>query len=278
MLEKSGRKRAVITAIICTFFIALICFGCGSDNGKLKSDKKEDEECINNSYKIGFAANTPLDEGKFKVLCPYIEFEEENSSLEEKINDNLRQASTSWVNKRFIKESKNTYYLEVFCHTSRFLSVGQSYETDNFITNDYITIDLVTGRRIFLKDIITDEKKLAQVLHEGKIMTTSRNAFTLDQDEADAAVRQWLREAKLSKIEKILQQCSLEQKKFRLLTDKKNKKKSSLPFVHERPNFYLQNDGLVIEKGEWHSQIILKFKDIDYLLNPQYKKYLTAVG
>ena len=275
MLKERGWKKAFMIVIICTFFITPICFGCGSNNGKLKSDKKEDEECINNSYKIGFESNTSFGD---KVLCPYIEFEGGNSSLEEKINDNLRQASTSWINKTFIKKNKNTYYPEVFCHTSRFLSVGQSYETDNFITNDYITIDLVTGRRIFLKDIITDEKKLAQVLHEGKIMTTSRNAFTLDQDEADAAVRQWLREAKLSKIEKILQQCSLEQKKFRLLTDKKNKKKSSLPFVHERPNFYLQNDGLVIEEGEWHSQIILKFKDIDYLLKPQYKKYLTNVG
>ena len=275
MLKKNGRKRAVITVIICTFFITLICFGCGSDNGKLKSDKKEDEECIHNSYKIGFTADTSFDD---KVLRPYIEFEKGNSSLEEKINDNLWQASTSWINKTFMKESKNTYYLEVFCHTSRFLSVGQSYETDNFITNDYITIDLVTGRRIFLKDIITDEKKLAQVLHEGKIMTASRHAFSLDQDDADAAVRQWLREMKLSEIEKMLQQCSFEQKKFRLITDKKNKKKSSLPFAHERPNFYLQNDGLVIEEGEWHSQIILKFKDIDYLLNPQYKKYLTAAG
>ena len=92
---------------------------------------KEDEECINNSYKIGFESNTSFGD---KVLCPYIEFEGGNSSLEEKINDNLRQASTSWINKTFIKENKNTYYPEVFCHTSRFLSVGQSYETDNFIT------------------------------------------------------------------------------------------------------------------------------------------------
>lgn len=164
----------------------------------------------------------------------------------------MRQASTSWINKAFIKKSKNTYETKVFCHTSRFLSVGQTYETYDFITNDYITIDLMTGKQIFLKDIIKDEKELARILNEGKIMTASRNAFTLDQNEADAALRQRLREMNQSQIEKMIQQCSLEQKQFPLCTDRE---KSSLPFTHERPNFYLKSGGLVIEEGVWHSEI-----------------------
>lgn len=261
-----------VFAVICILFITIICNGCSKSSGR--SDEKKNQECANDFYTIEFNDNTTLDEGEFKVLCPGIQFERENNQLEEKINDILHQASTSWINKAFIKNSKNTCRTNIFCHTSRILSVGQSYETYEFVTNNYITVDLMTGEQIFLDDIITDIDGLAQILHEGEIMTASRNAFTLDQDEADAAVRESLRKSDLSQIKEMLRQCSLDQKQFPLPVDKKETK---LPFVYERPNFYLQGEELVIEEGKWHSKIIVKYKDIDSLLESKYKEYLVAV-
>lgn len=225
-----------------------------------------------NFYTIKFSDNRgDLNQGEFKLLCPSIEFEGQSSRLEEKINETLYNASASWISKAFVKANKTICQPMVFCHSSGILSVGQFYEMGNYSTNNYITVDLMTGEQIFLDDIITDLKELARVLHEGEIMTASRNAFTLDQDEADAAVRESLREKDPSEIEEMLRQCSLEQKQFPLVTAEQE---SELPYVHERPNFYLQGGELVIEEGEWHNKIILKYKDIEYLLGDKYKEYL----
>ena len=42
--------------------------------------------------------------------------------------------------------------------------------------------------------------------------------------------------------------------------------------IYERPNFYVENGLLVIEEGDWHNKMIIRFEDIDSLIEPKYKK------
>lgn len=224
------------------------------------------DELVSPSYEISFCDNTPFSTREFKVFCPIIQFEEANIDLEERINNILYDASTSWLEKAYIKESKSIYKTDIYCHDT-ILSIGQSYTTNGCITNNYITIDMVKGEQIFLNDIISDENELVRILSDARLVTTSRNAFSLDQEEADDAIRRKLRNTPTSEIHEMLRQCSLPQDDFPLLD---NGNKVCLPYVFERANFYITEEALVIEEGEWHNKIILKFKDIDHIIKQEY--------
>ena len=260
-------KRILTVALISAFLISACSNGT---NEKIEDYMETSKGHMLDAYEINFCDNTPFSNENFRVFCPSIQFEELNEDIEEKVNDTLYQASTSWIKEVFIKDCESIYAMKIFCHTANILSIGQSYEYDKYKINNYITIDLSTGEQIYLRDIISDEYKLAHVLHDASIVTTSRNAFTLDQDEADNAIKNILREMSENQIVEMIQQCSLEQKEFHLPSDKD---KSSLPYIYERPNFYVENGLLVIEEGEWHNKIIIKIEDIDSLIEPKYKKY-----
>lgn len=84
MLKKREQNKVFVLTLICILFITTICYGCGRNNSKSKTDDEKTEEGTINSYQIEFSANTTLDEGEFRILCPNIQFEEENNDLEEK--------------------------------------------------------------------------------------------------------------------------------------------------------------------------------------------------
>ena len=60
---------------------------------------------------------------------------------------------------------------KVLCHTEKILSIGLSYTTNGrlmWTTNDYITMDLTTSKRLYLKDLIIDIGKFIDILQDSK--------------------------------------------------------------------------------------------------------------
>ena len=87
---------------------------------------------------------------------------DEFSSIQDTINDNLKEAMTSWVRGRVT--GAEDVRLTVTCHSERYLSAYNEFvyisrRTDRF--NDYVTIDMSSGQRVFLKDLVEINEEFA---------------------------------------------------------------------------------------------------------------------
>lgn len=92
---------------------------------------------------------------------------EEISHIQSAINTSIKTAMTSWIEGKVI--NADSVDLAVTCHSGRYLSFVNSFsyksKTIDYI-NDYITIDMLTGKRIFLSDLVEIDREFAEFLQE----------------------------------------------------------------------------------------------------------------
>lgn len=168
--------------IFIMLLLLLLLTGCESDKSKNKINgtksiianvgKTEESTEPTNYYSISFIDTSNIknlawcDELSFKIP-QIIDMPEERLPLEDAINQNIIEALTSWIGGKIL--NVDSVDLTITCHSTRYLSFVNSftYESDRIdIINDYVTIDMLTGQRVYLNELVEINEDFAKFLQE----------------------------------------------------------------------------------------------------------------
>ncbi|MDL2302212.1 hypothetical protein LJC58_07650 [Lachnospiraceae bacterium OttesenSCG-928-D06] len=182
----------------------------------------------------------------------------ETASLEDTINTNIKEAMTSWIEGKIF--NVDSVDLTITCHSSRYLSFVNSfvYESNQVdVINDYVTIDILTGQRVYLCDLVEINEEFVTYLQENpdKIKTPPQPLWQgIDLSEYSP-----------SELLEALDKCSYTQEE--LIRNGYYSIEESIGSLLFRNSFFLRNGKLVItiEQGG-ESFITLDVEDIEDFL------------
>lgn len=174
-----------------------------------------------------------------------------NEGLESKINQILKLSITEWINKDC--EWAEKFQVDVKYKTSNYLSLCYTIEWENSQGEDFmstftrigVTIDMQSGERVYLDNLVKDTANLKQKL----VDYSYGNDFSppIDSEEAD----------------KIIHYTSISEKKYLEEVYKTDPLVYSymLSYIRKKPSFYLVDNKLVIIRNEFNlNDIFIDFK------------------
>jgi hypothetical protein len=185
------------------------------------------------------------------------------------INRELCKAATSWI-KGVVNPSNIMYQnLDLICANDRFLSMRMGYDTDNYVFKHlyyvYITIDIQSGNRVFLNDLIRVDNEFATLFHSGDIVQPvfyAHHEFDID-GHTENLVR-GLSRMTVEEVLEALEQCSI---------DKADREYNDRLGEFISPSFYVEPGKLiiVIPRGANLVRYAINIDDIeDFLLVPKW--------
>ncbi|MNC02087.1 hypothetical protein D3C81_538660 [compost metagenome] len=186
-------KRA---ALICFLVIMPMLFaGCNSSdaNDNKVNNTEGSKPSSENDYKVFEKEYTAYDKDNHPFNVKYAQISGVgNESLEHQINQNLKLSMTEWINKDC--EWAEKFQVDVTYKTSKYLSLRYMIEWKDSQGEDYmstfirigVTIDMQTGERVYLDDLIADTESLKHKL----INYNYGNGYSppIDSEEADEIV------------------------------------------------------------------------------------------
>ena len=112
--------------------------------------------------------------GDFNIWFPSVAMFN-NEELAEKINKSIIEASTSWASERVLSlNGLEGWYPIIYFHSDRYLSYECTYYYTPHGGNDGfdhdVTIDVQTGKRVMLDDLIDVNDAFIDLLHKGSIV------------------------------------------------------------------------------------------------------------
>lgn len=227
-------------------------------NRNIEEDNTNEELSIDiNDYIIRFVQDSKIVRGVEKEICiPHIKFSDENrEELENRINETIYNTATDWMDYKFIKMNTKQIETEITCHDDKYISISLSYylkANKSKILNNYIVVDITSGKRLFLKDFVSDENQLISKMKKGKGIYADTHAFTLEKDEANNQLKSLLLEEPEEDLRQMLIQCSMEEKNFPIIYEIEQ----TLPTLFEKSGFYIEGDSIVIDYGKYdHTKI-----------------------
>lgn len=237
--------------------------------GKVMS---EEEICINNSYKISYDEYKEEKWKNFKIFIPKVKGIG-NQDLEAAINRELKKEAVTWLkNDIYFSNGHQPKKPKVWCQTNRILSIELPYETDGrriSYVDHFINIDIVSGKKLSFKTLITNQEKLITLLRDGKTLCSYGPIYDLDQKESDSYLRKRMKEMSDGDLNRILEQCTLPQEDFALYDEG-----TGNAAVGNRANFLVTKDALVItfvEHGyRYYAALELERLKKEGIINNQY--------
>ncbi|MDR2546441.1 MAG: hypothetical protein LBC96_02885 [Lachnospiraceae bacterium] len=183
------------------------------------------------------------------------------------INRELGKAATSWIKGVVVPENVRASVL--ISANNRFLSMKMGYDTGNYQRKHlyyvYITIDIQSGNRVFLNDLIRVDNEFATLFHSGDIVQPvfyAHDDFDID-GHTENLVQGLSRMTKVEVLE-VLEQCSI---------DKADKEYNDRSREFYNSSFYVEPGKLiiVIPKGVISYRLAINTDDIeDFLLVPKW--------
>lgn len=228
--------------VILIYFIVILNIlfvGCKPASIIDDQTKKAEESKSNNvaNYKVSINEYTAYNEEDKAFKVKYAQISDlGNEKLENQINKTLKLSITEWINKDC--EWAKRFQIAVKCKTPNYLSVCYTIEWKNSQGEDFmsnytrfgVTVDMNTGERIFLDELIKDTAMLKQKLENYNY--GNELSPPIDSEEAD----------------KILNFASISEKKY---YDEEYKNGYSLyNFLWGKPSFYLTDKQVVITRDE----------------------------
>ena len=192
---------------------------------------------------------------EIEIYLPQIQFVNGGQeTLEDKINETLYNAAVDWMTYDFLGMEISQLNTNITCHSGKYLSVSLSYHLDVSPGGDtllnYIVVDMTTGDRIFLKDIIEDEKELASQIKKEEGIHAGRG-FAFDQYETDQNLHEYILEKTEEEFYEIIRQCSMEEKEFPLRCESEQ----SMPTIWRKSGFYIEGNCIVIDCSDTYIHI-----------------------
>lgn len=233
-------KKAIL--IYLCIALTMLFTGCKSNN--VNDDKTND--CIKSNlnvtdYKVNMNEYILPNEKNYPFSVNYAQISGiGNENLENKINQTLKSAIIEWINKNceWMEKSQIT----VKCKTSKYLSLCYTIEWGNpqgkafmsTYTRFGVTVDMQTGRRVFLDDLFKDTAGLKQELV--KYDYGNELSPPIDFEEAN----------------KILHEASISESKYLEEIYKTDPLvyEYMLSYIGKKPSFYLTDNKLVITRDE----------------------------
>ena len=245
--------------VVLIYFVVMAMLLVGCNSSKLNDseiNKDKGSKLIDANYnKAGNAEESnPRDENDYQILeKEYTAYNKENKpfkvkyaqisglaneDLENKINQTLKSSIAEWINKdcEWMEESQ----LAVKYKTSKYLSLCYTIESKDdknnlsTYTRIGVTVDMQTGDRVYLNDLIKDTTNLKQKL----VSYSYGNEISppIDSEEAD----------------KIIHRASISEKEYFEEIYKTDPLVYDFMFTYIRvkPPFYLTDKQLVITRNE----------------------------
>jgi hypothetical protein len=258
-------KRFVLIFFVVMTLLFVGCIFSNLNDGKINKD--EDSISIDVNYnKAGNAEESnPIDENDYKIFQKeYTAYNKENKpfkvryaqisglaneNLENKINQTLKSSITEWINKdsHWMEESQ----LTVKYKTSKYLSLCYTIESKDdknnlsTYTRIGVTVDMQTGDRVYLSDLIKDTTNLKQKL----VSYSYGNEISPPIDSEEA--------------EKIIHRASISEKEYLEEIYKTDPLVYDFMFTYIRvkPSFHLTDKQIVITRDDnKYNDIYVDFK------------------
>ena len=231
------KRLKYLNKIIMTIILVCLVTSCGSKNN-MNSDKNNTEESIG-EYTISIFDSSEAYDLKWKnnishsmIRLDYMS----DSSLDIVVNESIRNAMISWMNEDILTATSSD--LEIYCCSSEYFSFVNRlyYETQNGIRdiNDYITIDLKTGKCVMLDDLIKIDAEFVEYIQEHNLLRESIN------DMKYGASWESLKEYTTDELIDELNECCKTQQQVI---------KDGDSLIFSRNSFYLRENQLVIVIG-----------------------------
>lgn len=254
--KKMKKGICILAAVMFLFGIILTVYFIYNKN--VEKDNLEGEIGKGtNDYIIRFYQDSRKIRDAEKEICiPKIKFlDRSREKLENRINETIYSAATAWMDYKFIKMNTEQIETGITCHNSKYISISLCYylkANRSKIINNYIVVDLTSGKRLFLKDFVDNEKQLISRMREGENIYADTNAFALEQEEANNQLKSLLMEEPENDLREMLNQCSMEEKTFPLIYEDDQ----TLPTLFEKSGFYIEGESIVIDYGKYdHTRI-----------------------
>lgn len=167
------KQSNIFNKLIIYIIFLLLLTACNTnkfeESNIISIKEKKDTDCY---YSISFEDTSSIvdlpwaNDLSFDIIRIH-DMPEENATLQTIINTNIKIAMTSWINGKVL--NTDAVNLSITCHSSRYLSFVNSfmYESrDIDVINDYITIDMLTGQRVYLNDLIEVNEEFVNYLRE----------------------------------------------------------------------------------------------------------------
>ena len=164
-----------------------------------------------------------------------------DESLQFQINQVLKSSITEWINEdcKWVSEM----VMEVEYKTDKYLSLCYTYEILDPRGEDFIstfvriglTIDMQTGERIYLKDLVSDTEKLKQILTNYSY--NSEFSPPISSEEAD----------------EILNYASITEKTYfeQLFETNPYVYEYTVTYLRIKPSFYIRDNEIIITRNEY---------------------------
>lgn len=200
------------------------------------SDKINDYKSVSD-YEIYEKEYTDYNNEKQPFIVKYPQISGlDNKDLEDKINQTLKESITEWINENcdWVEMSE----IVVKYKTSQYLSLCYVVEWANSPKNGFmrigITVDMKTGDRVYLNDLIKDTDSLKQTLvkynYEGEFSPP------IESEEADSIIHY----TSISETGYLEEQYEEDTYVYDFISS----------YLTSKPSFYLTDDKLVITRDE----------------------------
>lgn len=167
------KQSRFLTKIVIIIILVCLLITCGLSI-YTKNEKKHKEETTS-IYTIAFRDSLLGEKLKWSndILYKVIEprHYSEDWTLEEKAFESIDRAMTSWISGLVLDATDA--HLEIYCHSANYLSFVNSlefsYRRIDYI-HDYITIDMKTGERVMLDDIIRIDEEFVEFIQNNDVL------------------------------------------------------------------------------------------------------------
>ncbi len=272
--------------MICTILFAFLVVATGCTNSNktklelVHESVESSEQAINSvaskrqaEYDISFcdsswfshinSSNPEYIEWKNNFIFKIIRLDyTDNTQVYNNANYSIALAMISWVKGKVLLAT--SVDLEIYCHSDRYLSFANIFEySDRRIDyiRDYITIDIKTGERVMLNDLVEINEEFVKHIRENNIATSSNRAERFDSVPEN--IWEFLNEMSTDELLKKLETCSYTQEQ--VIQNGYFDIDESIEALVLRNSFYLRDDKLIIVLNE-DIHVIFNLEDIsDYL-------------
>ncbi|MGN6710048.1 hypothetical protein [Anaerocolumna jejuensis] len=257
IIQNQKIKAVIATVIVIFLFIVVYCaIQPKKENNSLISKTAESEEVIavsgdwkqpnktvesktNNvtDYKVNIKEYIAYNEKNKPFKVKYAQISGSgNESLQSHINQTLKALVTEWVNKDCKWVEK--FQIAVRCKSTKYLSLCYTIEWENSHGKDLVgtftrfgvTVDIHTGKRVFLDDLFKGTADLKQEL----IKYDYGNEISPPIDPAEA--------------DEIIHESSISEKKY--FEENYDADSDVYNFLQGKSSFYLKDNKLVITRDE----------------------------
>lgn len=226
--------------------------------------QKESNTEYSESYTVQYTEYQEKQWDKFKIYVPYVE-NLGNENLEMNINSALRKEAVTWLmNDDIFSKGYQSKKPLIKCQSKRILSIELPYRSvagrfTSFV-NQFITVDMQTGKKITYEELVKNEGKLIELLRDGKSVFSDGTIYDKNQEESDDYIRKSLQEMSVDDIKKLLNQCILPQESIELYDEGLGK-----PTVGTRTDFLVSEDAFTITyvEGTYHYYASIKLEKLE---------------